>query len=162
MLHPQAGQTAGLRDRHIKRGGGAGTGQADAVGHWVFGTAGACRQHKGIGDTPLCQAAGKPGGGGTGSSHTGHDFDWNTGVTRGIHFLGSVVGWERWLVETSGFFLLWRLCLYGATVCGWVWMRRRLLARESGMEARRRLLRAEVAGVVGIVALEASLLMQAT
>ena len=29
----------------------------------------------------------------------------------GIHFLGSVVGWERWLVETSGFFLLWRLCL---------------------------------------------------
>ncbi len=79
-----------------------------------------------------------------------------------IHFLGSVVGWERWLVETSGFFLLWRLCLYGATVCGWVWMRRRLLARESGMEARRRLLRAEVAGVVGIVALEASLLMQAT
>jgi len=41
-------------------------------------------------------------------------------------------------------------------------MRRRLLARESGMEARRRLLRAEVAGVVGIVALEASLLMQAT
>ena len=69
---------------------------------------------------------------------------------------------ERWLVETSGFFLLWRLCLYGATVCGWVWMRRRLLARESGMEARRRLLRAEVAGVVGIVALEASLLMQAT
>jgi len=80
----------------------------------------------------------------------------------GIHFLGSVVGWERWLVETSGFFLLWRLCLYGATVCGWVWMRRRLLARESGMEARRRLLRAEVAGVVGIVALEASLLMQAT
>ena len=57
---------------------------------------------------------------------------------------------------------LWRLCLYGATVCGWVWMRRRLLARESGMEARRRLLRAEVAGVVGIVALEASLLMQAT
>ena len=80
----------------------------------------------------------------------------------GIHFLGSVVGWERRLVETSGFFLLWRLCLYGATVCGWVWMRQRLLARESGMEARRRLLRAEVAGVVGIVALEASLLMQAT
>ena len=89
LLHPQAGQSAGLRDRHIERRGGAGTGQADAVGQWVFGPAGACRQHKGIGDTPLCQAAGKAGSGGTGGSYTGHDFDWNTGVTRGIHFLGS-------------------------------------------------------------------------
>ena len=70
----------------------------------------------------------------------------------GIHYLGSVAGWERWLAEASGYFLLWRLCLYGATVYGWVWMRRRLLARESGTEARRRLLRAEVAGVAGIVA----------
>jgi len=59
------------------------------------------------------------------------------------------------------YFFLWRLCLYGATGYGWIWMRRRLLARESGTEARRRLLRAEVAGVAGIVALEASLLMQA-
>lgn len=80
----------------------------------------------------------------------------------GIHYLGSVVGWERWLTESSGYFLLWRLCLYGATAYGWAWMRRRLLARESGTEARRRLLRAEVAGVVGIIALEASLLVQTT
>lgn len=79
----------------------------------------------------------------------------------GIHYLGSVVDWERWLAEASGYFFLWRLCLYGATVYGWIWMRRRLLAREPGTEARRRLLRAEVAGVAGIVALEASLLMQA-
>ena len=42
----------------------------------------------------------------------------------GIHYLGSVVGWERWLAEASGYFLLWRLCLYGATGYGWVWMRR--------------------------------------
>ena len=80
----------------------------------------------------------------------------------GIHYLGSVVGWERWLAETSGYFLLWRLCLYGATGYGWVWMRRRLLSREPGREGRRRLLRAEVAGVAGIAVLEASLLMQAT
>lgn len=32
----------------------------------------------------------------------------------GIHYLGSVVGWERWLAEASGYFLLWRLCLYTA------------------------------------------------
>jgi hypothetical protein len=55
---------------------------------------------------------------------------------------------------------VWRLCLYGATVYGWVWMRRRLLAREEDAQARRRLVRSEIAGVVAIVALEASLLMQ--
>ena len=36
---------------------------------------------------------------------------------------------ERWLAASAGYFLVWRLCLYGATVHGWVWMRRRLLAR---------------------------------
>ena len=81
----------------------------------------------------------------------------------GIYLVGSVAGWERWL--TAGYFLVWRLCLYGATAYGWVWMRRRLLAREAqrGADrlARRRLLRSEIAGAAAIVALEASLLMQA-
>ena len=40
-------------------------------------------------------------------------------------------------------------------------MRRRLLVREDDAQALRRLVRTEVAGVVAIVALEASLLMQA-
>lgn len=80
----------------------------------------------------------------------------------GIHSLGSVVDWERWLAEASGYFLLWRLCLYGATGYGWIWMRRRLLMRETGTEAKHRIMRAEIAGVAGIVALEVSLLMQAT
>jgi hypothetical protein len=40
-------------------------------------------------------------------------------------------------------------------------MRRRLLTREADPQARRRLLRSEIAGVIAIVALEASLLMQA-
>ncbi|MBO9356045.1 hypothetical protein GG851_18815 [Bordetella petrii] len=82
----------------------------------------------------------------------------------GIHYLGSVIGWERWLSEASGYFLLWRLCLYGATGYGWIWMRRRLLAREdqddANRQARRRLMRSEIAGIVAIVTLEASLLMQ--
>ena len=79
----------------------------------------------------------------------------------GIYLVGSVTGWERWLAAASGYFLVWRLCLYGATAYGWVWMRRRLLAREGDdTQARRRLVRSEVAGVVAIVALEASLLMQ--
>ncbi|OZI62772.1 hypothetical protein [Bordetella genomosp. 11] len=82
----------------------------------------------------------------------------------GIYLVGSVAGWERWLAATAGYFLVWRLCLYGATAYGWAWMRRRLLAREADptavQQARRRLLRSEVAGIVAIVALETSLLMQ--
>ena len=78
----------------------------------------------------------------------------------GIYLVGSVAGWERWLAASAGYVLVWRLCLYGATVYGWVWMRRRLLAREEDAQARRRLVRSEIAGVVAIVALEASLLMQ--
>ena len=78
----------------------------------------------------------------------------------GIYLVGSVAGWERWLAASAGYFFVWRLFLYGATACGWVWMRRRLLAREEDAQARRRLVRSEIAGVVAIVALEASLLMQ--
>lgn len=78
----------------------------------------------------------------------------------GIYLVGSVAGWERWLAAAAGYFLVWRLCLYGATAYGWVWMLRRLLAREDDAQARRRLVRSEIAGVVAIVALEASLLMQ--
>lgn len=79
----------------------------------------------------------------------------------GIYLVGSVAGWERWLAAASGYFLVWRLCLYGATAYGWMWMRRRLLAREADdAQARRRLVRSEIAGAVAIVALEASLLMQ--
>jgi hypothetical protein len=70
--------------------------------------------------------------------------------------LGAVAGWPR-----AGYFLVWRLCLYGATAYGWVWMRRRLLAREEDGASAARLVRSEIAGVVAIVALEASLLMQA-
>lgn len=80
----------------------------------------------------------------------------------GIYLVGSVAGWERWLAAAAGYFLVWRLCLYGATAYGWVWMRRRLLAREADVQARRRLVRTEIAGIVAIVALEASLLMQAS
>lgn len=77
----------------------------------------------------------------------------------GIFLIGSVSGWQRWMTAAAGYFLVWRICLYAATVYGWLWMRRRLLARESAPEARRRLVRAEVAGAIAIVALEASLLL---
>ena len=82
----------------------------------------------------------------------------------GIYLVGSVAGWEQWLAAAAGYFLVWRLCLYGVTTYGWVWMRRRLLAREAQNgadgQARRRLVRSEIAAVIAILALEASLLMQ--
>lgn len=78
----------------------------------------------------------------------------------GIYLFGSIDHWERWMANTAGYFLLWRLCLYAATVCGWRWMRRRLLARELDAESRRRLIRTEIAGAVATTALECSLLLR--
>jgi len=72
----------------------------------------------------------------------------------GIYLLGSIHDWQHWLSAAAGDFLVWRLCLYGATIYGWRWMRRRLLARESGSEAKRRLIRAEIAAVIAVAALE--------
>ncbi len=79
----------------------------------------------------------------------------------GIRIAGGIDGWQRWMDAHAGVFLAWRLLLYGVTVWGWLWMRRRLRAREPDGVAGQRLLRVEIAAVVAVVALEASLLMQA-
>ena len=79
----------------------------------------------------------------------------------GIRIAGGIEGWQRWMDAHAGVFLAWRLLLYGVTVWGWLWMRRRLRAREPDRIAGQRLLRVEIAAVVAVVALEASLLMQA-
>jgi len=78
----------------------------------------------------------------------------------GIALIGSVEGWRQWMVNSSGYFRVWRLCLYGVTIYGWLWMRRRLLVRESDAQARHRLIRTEIAGVAAIAVLEISLLFQ--
>lgn len=72
----------------------------------------------------------------------------------GIHLAGGIDGWQQWLTEHAGHFLAWRLLLYAGTIWGWLWMRRRVLAREPG--ARQRLLRAEIAAIVAVSALEIS------
>src|SRR3546814_5585081 len=36
----------------------------------------------------------------------------------GIYLVGSVAAWEHWLAASAGYFFIWRLCLYGATVYG--------------------------------------------
>ncbi|WP_458861023.1 hypothetical protein [Pectobacterium brasiliense] len=71
-----------------------------------------------------------------------------------------IAGWEHWLADAASYFLLWRLCLYGATIYGWLWMRRRLLLRDTRSDARRRLIRAEISGLAALLVLEFSLLIQ--
>ncbi|MEI7252167.1 hypothetical protein [Pectobacterium versatile] len=78
----------------------------------------------------------------------------------GIYFAGSIVGWEHWLADAASYFLLWRVCLYGATVYGWLWMRRRLLLRDTSPDAQRRLIRTEASGIAALLVLEFSLLVQ--
>lgn len=77
----------------------------------------------------------------------------------GIHLFGGPAGWQRWLDESSVYFLIWRLLVYGVTAVLWLRMRARLLARDTEAPSQRRLLRAEVAGLLALVALEASLLI---
>src|SRR5690606_890691 len=78
----------------------------------------------------------------------------------GIHLVGYVDNWSQWLDAHAGFFFVWRLCLYGATVCGWIWMRRRLRERDTSTEAHQRLLRAEVGAIATVLLLEASMMLQ--
>lgn len=72
----------------------------------------------------------------------------------GIHLAGGIEGWQQWLAEHSGHFLAWRLLLYAGTTWGWCWMRRRVLAREPEAGTRQRLLKAEIAAVIAVAALE--------
>lgn len=78
----------------------------------------------------------------------------------GIHVVGSIGGWERWLRAHSAHFLVWRLLLYATTACGWRWMRRRLCEREPAVETHQRLRRVEIAAVAIIVLLEGSQVLQ--
>lgn len=76
----------------------------------------------------------------------------------GIGLAGDIDRWTLWLDDKAGYFFVWRLCLYGATIYGWFWMSRRLTARDSSSETHRRLRRAEIGAVGAIVLLEVGLL----
>lgn len=80
----------------------------------------------------------------------------------GIHIVGSIDGWERWLHAHATHFFVWRLLLYAATAYAWRCVRKRLQQREPGLETRRRLLRIEVAAVVTLVLLEGSQWLRVT
>lgn len=75
--------------------------------------------------------------------------------------LGEPPDWRQWLNEHGGLFLAWRVLLYSGTLWGWLWLRRRLRAREPDGAAAGRLWRAELAAVVAVLLLEASLFVSA-
>lgn len=79
----------------------------------------------------------------------------------GIRMAGDSAAWWLWMRAHSGWFLAWRLILYAGTIAGWIWMRRRLMAREPDHATHLRLLRVEIAAMMAFVALEASLLLRA-
>lgn len=78
----------------------------------------------------------------------------------GIRMVGDVYAWEQWMRKHSVWFLIWRLTLYTGTVTAWIWMRKRLLAREPARATGQRLLRLEIAAVIAFLVLETSLLLQ--
>ena len=79
----------------------------------------------------------------------------------GIHLADGIEGWQQWLTAHTGHFLAWRLLLYAGTAWGWLWMRRRVLAREPETGTRRYLLRAEISAIVAVAALEIGQFVQA-
>ncbi|MFV0277179.1 MAG: hypothetical protein ACK5HY_08355 [Parahaliea sp.] len=76
------------------------------------------------------------------------------GINRvGVGVAGDITSWHRWLDDHAGYFLIWRLCLYGATGYGWLWLRRR---QYQDADARQRLVRVETGAVTALLLLEAS------
>ncbi|WP_211460879.1 hypothetical protein [Collimonas silvisoli] len=54
----------------------------------------------------------------------------------GIYLTGGIPAWEQWMANHAGHLFMWRIGVYTATACGWIWARRRLLERSP--ESRRR------------------------
>lgn len=70
----------------------------------------------------------------------------------GIYLTGSLESWIAWLAGSYWYFFAWRVVVYVAVVLGWVWMRKRIFAREP--DSRRRINRAEIAFAATIVLME--------
>ncbi|GLU39212.1 hypothetical protein [Pseudomonas sp. NBRC 100443] len=78
----------------------------------------------------------------------------------GLRLAGSALTWQAWLTTHSSDFLAWRILLYATTARGWLWMRKRVLAREPDPATRLQLLCAEFAAVAALAVLEVSSLVQ--
>jgi len=78
----------------------------------------------------------------------------------GLRLAGSAMTWQAWLATHNSYFLAWRMLLYAATTRGWLWMRKRVLARDPAPATRRRLLCTELAAVAALAVLETLSLAQ--
>lgn len=74
----------------------------------------------------------------------------------GIALAGNVGRWQAWMASHATSFLAWRLILYANIGAGWVWMHRRVLAREPGRETEWRLARVEVTCILVVILLESA------
>lgn len=79
----------------------------------------------------------------------------------GVRIAGDIEQWENWLIRYALVFLLWRMVLYAGLIYGWVWMRKRVIAREAGngsdqTQIKRRLLVCEVCAIVVMLMMEVS------
>lgn len=72
----------------------------------------------------------------------------------GIYILGNLESWQAWRAESYGYFLTWRLALYGFIVRGWIPIRKQVMAREPEMSWR--LKRMEILVTTAIVLFEIS------
>ena len=79
----------------------------------------------------------------------------------GVGITGDIEQWRDWLIRYAPVFLLWRLMLYVTLIYGWLWMRKRLIAREESAgqnkkQVQQRLLVSEICAVATIVVMEVS------
>lgn len=80
----------------------------------------------------------------------------------GIHVTGTIDNWRNYLSQNAPYFLMWRLVLYSLMIFGWLWVKKRLIAREYSQDEqsttvlKQRLLRIELATAIAFVMLEVS------
>jgi hypothetical protein len=78
----------------------------------------------------------------------------------GIHLLGGVGQWERWMAAHTAHFLAWRAGLYATLGVAWIRVRRKVVDVDAPIHAQVRLLRTEIAAVIAIVVLESTVLLR--
>lgn len=80
----------------------------------------------------------------------------------GIQIAGTVENWQHYLTVHSHYFLVWRVILYSLVIIGWLFVKKRLIARElsqdkpSMISFKQRILRIELATAIAFIALEVS------
>lgn len=72
------------------------------------------------------------------------------------HELANPARWHLWYRHAWLLLLFWRLCLYAATIYGWVILRRRRGETGLSREAQIRLTKTEIAALLALISVEAA------